>query len=126
VRRRGVWLRLALATLAASPVVSIAAPAVAAKVHGAFVLDESVKIGEGRYQSQRDWDKTVRFFRSVYDRTSGVVWHDIATTPRVRARFLENTKRDQAWEGINLYEVDGKVFIYVIARDAAAKLKKEK
>ncbi len=102
----------------------------AARVHGAFVLDESVKVEEGRYRSRKSWDKTLRFFRSVYRNKPGVVWRTVATPAKVKAIYLENTNFGQGWEGINIYEAQGKTFIYVVKSDTgpvpAKKSKKSK
>lgn len=84
------------------------------KVYGAVILDEARKVGEGRYQSLKDWDKTLRFFYSAYGRTSGVVFRRIETTPKVNAIHIANLRRGATWSGINIYETRNKVFIYVI------------
>lgn len=80
-----------------------------------MIPEEVKKIGEDRFQSQKDWEKTLTFFRQVYDDKPGIVWTRIATGTKVaNARHIENTQPKRTWEGINLYETGGKVFIFVI------------
>lgn len=91
------------------------ARAEAKRVFGALIPDEVHRVDDARYRSRRDWDKTLRFFRSVYKRTSGVVWRRIETPPNVKAIHIQNTRRKRKWDGINVYETkSGKVFIYVL------------
>lgn len=93
----------------------VASRAEAKRVFGAAIPDEVRRIDEGRFRSRRDWDRTLRFFRSVYRRTSGVVWRRIETPPNVKAIHIQNTKRKRKWDGINIYETKGgKVYIYVL------------
>ena len=111
----GAVRRLALAAL----LICAAGPAEAARVHGAAILEQAKKLdGEkARFRSLRDWDRTLRFFYSVYGKTPGVVFRKTVATPRVKTLHIENTNPGQGWEGINIYETRGKVFIYVIASD---------
>lgn len=95
-------------------VVSKPSVAQAAKVHGAFILDESVKVDKSRYKSKKDWDRTLRFFGSVYRGKPGIVFRKIASPPKVEAFYIENTNPNQGWEGINIYETSAGIFIYVI------------
>ena len=68
------WLGVsAAALLFGLAVLAAPRPAMAEKVYGAVILDEARKVGTGRYQSLKNWDRTLRFFRNVYGRTKGVV-----------------------------------------------------
>lgn len=86
----------------------------AIKVHGAAVDDGAKKVGENRYKSGEDWEKTIRFYRNVYGGKAGIVWSTIDTPPKVKAIHIANTLPKRTWEGINIYEVNGDIFIYVI------------
>ena len=111
---------------------ALAAPtgAHAARVHGAVIFDKTVKVDDSRYRSKQNWDRTLRFFRKVYSDKPGMVLHSVPTPPRVKAVHIENTNSGASWEGINIYETGGKVFIYVIAaqdaQGAKSKAKKPK
>jgi hypothetical protein len=109
---------LASAVTAATLTAAAPTDALAASVHGAAVIDGAVKIEEDRFKSPQDWDKTIRFFRSVYGRQPGIVWRSVASTPKVKAIHIANTRRGQSWEGINIYQVNNEVFIYVIKAEA--------
>lgn len=100
-------------------------PAEAAnRVHGAVVDDTAKKVGEDRFKSTEDWEKTVRFFRNAYGGKPGIVWRVIETPPKVKAIHIANTtakKQKGQWEGINIYETGNEIFIYVIRADDGGK-----
>jgi hypothetical protein len=89
----------------------------AIKVHGAVVDDAAKKVSEGRFRSAEDWEKTVRFYRNVYGGKPGIVWRTVATPPKVKAIYIANTLPKRTWEGINIYETNGDIFIFVIAAE---------
>ncbi len=107
-----------MASALAIAAVGSAAPALAATVHGAAVIDGAVRVDEDRFKSPQDWDKTIRFFRSVYGKQPGIVWRSIASTPKVKAIHIANTRRGGTWEGINIYQAGGDVFIFVIKAES--------
>jgi len=115
---------MASALITAALASSTTTPAAAATVHGAAVIDGAVKLEDDRFKSPQDWDKTIRFFRTVYGKQPGIVWRSIASTPKVKAVHIANTRRGGSWEGINIYETNGEVFIFVIKADPAASQKK--
>ncbi len=120
MRARFVALGLGFALMASlSP-----RPAAAAKVYGAVILDESRKIEPGRYRSMKSYERTLRYFRSVYGRTKGVVFRPMKTTPKVKGVHIANLRSKRTWDGINVYEVRDKTFIYVIKHDPGTALKK--
>ncbi len=103
-------------------VLAAASPAVASiKVHGAIMDDEYKKVGEDRFRSKEDWEKTVRFFRSAYGGKPGYVWFTIDTPPKVKAIHIENTHPGRTWEGINIYETNREIFVYVIRAEGKRK-----
>lgn len=91
-----------------------AASAGAETLHGALLAEGASKVGENRYVAQKDWDKTVGFYRRLYAPGTGYVWRSLPSTPQVKAVNIENLKPDRKWDGINVYETRGKVYIYVI------------
>lgn len=90
----------------------------ATRLHGVVLDDDYHKIGEDRFRSKEDWEKTIRFFRSNYGGKPGYVWNLVDTPPKVKAVHIENTHPRRTWEGINIYETNGEVYIYVIKADA--------
>ena len=87
--------------------------------HGVVVPNGSKPVGKSRFRSSKDWDRTLRFFRSVFRREKGVVFQTLKSPPAIKAVYIENTNPKKNWEGINVYQTKNQVFIYVIAnRDA--------
>ncbi len=105
----------------------LAAPglAVAERVAGAIIPDESTRIGDNRYRIERSWDETLRFFRQTYS-PAKYTRRPIADQPGLRAVHIENPDaRPGTWEGLNVYELKGetRVFVLVRPRDEAGKRK---
>lgn len=89
----------------------------APKVHGIELLNWSKKIDEDRYQSPRNWDKTVEHFKKHFRGWRGVRWHREVNLPTIKYVHIENTNEKGEWAGINLYELPGgKVRMYVLKR----------
>lgn len=88
--------------------------ALAATVSGAQLPPEVSRIESRRYRSKRDWDRTLRFYRSVYSRKRGIIWKQIDTPPGVKGVHIANTRAGRRWDGINIYEAGGKVTIFIL------------
>ena len=43
-------------------------------------------------------------------------WKNIVNLPTVRAKHLQSKQKSSKWAGINIYESEGKVRIYVLPR----------
>ena len=87
----------------------------AAGLYGALLPEGSTQVGQARFRSSKDWDRTLRFFRSVYRREKNIVFQHLPSPPMVKAMYIENTKPGKRWEGINVYQAKGTVYLYVIA-----------
>ena len=81
-------------------------------IPGAIPLDEP-----GRYQSPRTYDETLRYYERLFRRTGGVRWRTIVNRPGIRAVHAQSLRQRTRWEGINIYELNGDVRIYVVPRD---------
>ena len=108
-----------MALASAASVAIFAQSSEAAAVHGVQLPENAVKVGDDRFKAKEDWDKTLRFFRNAYGKQAGVVFRSIASTPRVKAYHIANIRKGQSWEGINVYETNGEVFIFVIKAERA-------
>ena len=96
-------------------------PARAEKIHGVSLPTDAVKVGEDRYRSPKRYRKAIRHFRSLF-RGKGIVWTPIRGNPRVQGVHIANLRPNRKWDGINVYEADRKVTIYVVkAEDAPQK-----
>ena len=81
---------------------------------GAIELDDL-----GRYKTLRTYDETLDFYRRIFNQTSGVRWRNVVSLPSIKAKNVESLRKKTHWEGINIYEKQGQVRIYVIPRSAA-------
>jgi hypothetical protein len=113
-------MRLCSSVFAFVLALAVAAPADAQQIpsaHGLQLLPWASKIEEGRYKSPRSFEKTLKFFRDRYKRSSKVKIHPIVNLPGVKYIHFQSLNRKTRWSGFNLYEIDGKgVRLYVIKR----------
>lgn len=84
---------------------------------GLELVPYAKKIGERRYQSQRDYDGTIKFFRDKFKGWKTIRWMREVSLPAVKYIHLENTNDKSAWEGVNIYQLkSGEVRFYVLPR----------
>ena len=103
---------------------SLPAAAQSTRVYGVDIVPWSKKIGDGRFKSGRDFDKTIKFFADNFRGSSRVKWLAETNLPRVKYRHLQNLSTSRVWDGINIYEIKGTVYIYVLPHvDAPAEAK---
>lgn len=74
----------------------------------------------GRYKSLHTYDETLDFYRRIFNQTGGVRWRNIANSPSIKAKHVESLRKKTRWEGINIYEKQGEVRIFVIPRGSSA------
>lgn len=90
--------------------------ALAEKVAGAILPDESVRIGENRYRVPKSYEDTLKFFRSVYA-PGKYARRPIVDTPSVKAVHIENPEaRPGQWEGLNVYELKNETRVFVLVK----------
>ncbi len=112
--------RLFIATaLVAATLVLVAAPARAADTPAELGLDLipwSKKIGDRRYESPRDYEGTIKFFKDKFKGWKNVKWTREVALPNVKYIHVENTSPDGKWQGVNIYEMpNGRVRYFVLA-----------
>lgn len=111
-RGRAPLLLVLLFALAPLP-----ALAQAPTVYGLELVPWSKKLEEDRYQSSRDWEGTLRYFREKLRGWKGVRWHREVNLPTVKYVHIQNTNPKAKWSGINIYELPGgRVRMYVLKR----------
>ena len=74
----------------------------------------------GRYASLSTFDQTLDFYRRAF-RQGEVRWRTIVNLPSVKAKHVQSLKKETLWDGINVYEIEGRVYVYVLARAQGAK-----
>jgi hypothetical protein len=94
------------------PVVTLLLSALDAPiVPGAQALPEA-----GRYESRQSYEDTLDYYRRYFRSRGGVRWQSIVNRPEVRAKHLQNLSTGSTWSGINIYEHQGKVYVFVLPR----------
>ena len=95
-------------------VLSWPAAALAGKVAGAQIPDEARPIAENRFRVDRNYEETLKYFRSVYP-PARYARKPIASQPGIRAVHIVNPEaRPGSWEGLNVYELKGETRVFVL------------
>lgn len=116
----------ALLFAAALPAAVLVAVGVASPAHagdapntelGLDLVPWSKKVGDRRYESPRDYDGTVKFFRDKFKGWKQIKWTREVSLPAVKYIHVENTTDSSRWQGVNIYALpDGRVRYYVLER----------
>lgn len=105
-------------------VVLVAGFAFAGEVElGAQLPDGARKVAEHRFKAPGDLEATKKFYSKIY---SSSTWRRIINQPGVNAFHIPNTSGKGAWEGLNIYEANDEVRIYVVPADGGGKKKTTK
>lgn len=91
----------------------LSAHAVAETELGAQLPDGARKVAEHRYKAPGDFDATLKYYKNVYP-ASSYPRRTIVNQPGVKAVHIPNTSGKGAWEGLNIYEANDEVRIYVV------------
>jgi hypothetical protein len=86
----------------------------AERLHGAVLPREVRPAGSNRFASAQTYPRTLRWFRRTYGRSEGIFFRPLRGSPKVQGVFIQNLRPGRAWDGINLYEAEGTVHIYVL------------
>jgi len=71
---------------------------------------------QGRYASSRNFDETLDFYKYHFKyHGGGVRWRNVVNLPHIRAKHVQSLK-PTPWQGINIYEYNGRVRIFVVPR----------
>ncbi len=90
-----------------------AASALAETELGAQLPDGARKVAEHRFKSPNDFQGTLKYYRNVYP-VSSYPRRSVVNQPGVKAVHIPNTSGKGAWEGLNIYEANDEVRIYVV------------
>jgi hypothetical protein len=82
--------------------------------------DRTTKVGERRYRVPQDWENAIKYFKTAYP-SSQFPRHMIVNQPGVKAVHLVNPDGRGGWVGLNIYEANDEVRVYVVPPDGAAK-----
>lgn len=96
-------------------VVAFAAPlALAESDLGATLPEYARQVGEHRYKAPSDWEGTLKFYKKVY---SPSTWRNVINQPGVKAIHIPNPSGKGEWLGLNIYEANEEVRIYVVPNE---------
>jgi hypothetical protein len=98
--------------------------AAAEVVSGAQIPDGSRKVGENRYRAPGDFEKTLEYYKVVYP-VSAFPRRAIVNQPGVKAVHIVNPS-GKNFEGVNIYEANDEVRIYIVPQPAAPAAKPPK
>lgn len=91
----------------------LAASALAETELGAQLPDGARKVAEHRFKAPGDFAATLKYYRTVYP-TSSFPRRNVVNQPGVKAIHISNTSGKGSWEGLNIYEANDEVRIYVV------------
>ena len=110
---KAVWVTLALVASAAS-------------AGDLGVLPDSAhKVAENRYKAAGDWDSVLKFYKTALP-NSQYPRKAIVNQPGIKAQHIANPTGKGGWEGLNIYETNDEVRIYVVVAPDSGKKKKTK
>lgn len=111
----------------AMAVAGVALPGVArAEVVGGVQLpDGASKVAENRYKVSKDFEDTLKYYKTAYPKEN-YPRKAIINQPGVKAVHIVNPSGRNNFEGLNIYEANDEVRIYIVPTAESAKPKKPK
>jgi hypothetical protein len=90
-------------------------------VSGAQLPESARKVAENRFRSPQDFEGTLKFYKSTYP-PSNYPRRSIVNQPGVKGIHIVNPS-GRGWEGLNIYEANDEVRIYVVPAEDVVKKK---
>ena len=87
--------------------------------------DSAHKVAENRYKAVGDWDSVLKFYKTALPNTL-YPRKPIVNQPGIKAQHIANPSGKGGWEGLNIYETNDEVRIYVVVAPDSGKKKKTK
>ncbi len=85
------------------------------KVRGLTLPGGAVRIAEDRYRMPEGWTGSLKFLKGQY-KPDKYPRRFVVNQPGIKAIHVDNPDGAGEWEGFNLYEYQGEVRMYVLAR----------
>ena len=86
------------------------------RVRGVVLPNGAVRVADDRFRLQETWDAALKYYRGIY-RPEKFPRKAVVNQPGIKAEHFENPDAGGEWEGFNLYEFQGEVRLYILARD---------
>ncbi len=81
------------------------------------IISGARMISEGRYRCPNNYNETLMAYRRMLRNSGGgFKWRTIIHQSNLKAKYLENTRKNGNWAGINIYEHNGETRIFVVPR----------
>ncbi|MBL8950130.1 MAG: hypothetical protein JNK82_05100 [Myxococcaceae bacterium] len=113
----GVMKRLLAVVTMLVPAMAFAVADVGERVAGAAIPNYARKVAENRFRVSEDWENIQKFYAREYPSKS-YPWKTIIKQPGVRAFHIVNPS-GKGWEGINVYEANDEIRVYVVLPESA-------
>ncbi len=104
---------------------ALSAPQIDDHVYGAPLLPGAHEESEaGRYMALRNYDDVLEFYEKLFKGNAKVRFRKIVNQPTVKATHLQNLAPSVGgWAGINIYEVNGRTYLYFLKAEPPPKRK---
>lgn len=80
---------------------------------GAQLPEGARKVAERRYRVWQDWEAVQKFYKQTYG-SAAYPRRLIVNQPGIKALHLANASGKGAWEGLNIYQANDEIRIYVV------------
>lgn len=90
---------------------------------GAVLPDGARRVAEHRFRAPSDFDGTLKFYKTTYP-VAQYPRKSVMNQPGVKAIHIANASGRGGWEGLNIYEANEEVRIYVVPADGSGKRRK--
>jgi hypothetical protein len=87
--------------------------------------DSAHKVAENRYKASGDMESVRKFYKTALP-PSAYPRKTILNQPGIKAEHIVNPTGKGGWEGLNIYEANDEVRIYVVVTPDSGKKKKTK
>ncbi len=85
------------------------------KVRGVSLPATARQTAPDRYRLSENWEAAMKFFKLLYSYEK-YPRKSIVNQPGIKAIHIDNPSAGGEWEGFNIYEQQGAVFVYILAR----------
>jgi hypothetical protein len=90
---------------------------------GAVLPDGARRVAEHRFRSSSDFEGTLKFYKTTYP-PAAYPRRAVVNQPGVKAVHIANSSGKGGWEGLNIYEANDEVRIYVVPGEGSGKRRK--
>lgn len=91
---------------------------------GAALPEGARRVAEHRFRSSNDFEGTLKFYKSAYP-PAQYPRKSVVNQPGVKAIHITNPSGRGGWEGLNIYEANEEVRIYVVPAEGSGKRRKK-